>query len=669
MADIPNLKSKLARASMITLPMALIEMSQHVTGIPDFTHKQITAWGWIMAVATTWVVFEAGLPLLVRGWKSFATRKLNMFSLIAPGILITYFYSLLALVVPDAFPESMRHAHGVPLYFESAAMITTLVLLGQYLENRAEKKTGSALEALARLAPARTCVIRNGSQQWISIDELQVSDHVQLRSGDHVPSDGVIHSGSVMVDESMMTGESIPILKSEYSEIIGGTVVKEGAAMMSVTRVGSETVLSKIVAMVKTAQESKAPIQRVADRVTGKLVPFVLITAIATMLIWWKLGPSPALWHGMIHAVTVLMITCPCALGLATPLSIVTGIGRGALDGILIRDAASLEKLASVDVLLVDKTGTLTTGQPRLQSCVPRIEGNETWLLRMAGALEAFSHHPLALAVVKGARDWGITPPPAFNVFTETGAGLGGDVEGHRVLVGNLNWMDKHEVAGVDELDFLREKYEREGNTVIFVSVDGNCQGLLVVADELKPHAREAVKLLKERGIRILILTGDTPLVAQSVAKQLRLDDVIASLRPEEKSAQASAYQKAGHVVGMAGDGINDGPALATADVGIAIGTATSVAVSSGQINLLSGDLMGLVHAVDLSRAVMRNIHQNLFWAFAYNIVMIPVAAGALFPWTGVMLTPMLASAAMSASSITVILNALRLRRLRFTRL
>lgn len=597
------------------------------------------------------------------------SRRLNMFSLIAPGILITYGYSLLAMVAPGLFHDSFRHQGHVPVYFEAAAMITTLVLLGQFIESRAERRTGDALEALARLNPARACVIRNGKEEWISTDELAVGDLLQLRAGDRIPADGSVVSGEISVDESMLTGEAMPVLKSATAPVTGGTMVREGACRFRAEKVGIDTVLSHIIQLVKTAQDSRAPIQRIADRVTGRLVPFVFLIGFATFIGWFWYGPSPSWWYGLIHAVTVLMITCPCALGLATPMSIMTGLGRGALEGILVKDAAALERLASIDTLVLDKTGTITTGKPVLHACIPRKPGDEMALLKHTASLEHYSHHPLAGAIVEGAANWGITNLEDVTEFSSaTGGGLSGKVAGIRVMAGKRSWIEESGVDDCESMQSIVSQYEGEGGTVVWVACDGKLAGVIVVADRLKPHAAEAVQALKSRGIKLIMLTGDSAAIAETTARQAGIKHLEANVLPGQKAARIATLKQEGAVVAMAGDGINDAPALATADVGIAIGTGTAIAVASGHVNIMKGDMMSLVHAMDLSRAVMGNIRQNLIFAFAYNIVMIPVAAGVLYPWTGLMLTPMLASAAMSASSITVIANALRLRKLKLSR-
>ncbi len=661
---IPDLPKRLRRAVALTAPVTVMEMSRHLLGWPVLHGSTLLAWNVTLALLTTLAVFGPGWPLLTKGWTSFRVRRLNMFSLIAPGVLITYSYSLLALIVPGALPASF-HVHGhAPLYFEAAAMITTLVLLGQYLEARAERKAGDALEALARLTPSVTSVLRNGTEERISIDDLVTGDLIQLRAGDRVPADGIVQRGEASVDESMLTGEPIPVLKSKGAKIVGGTLVREGTLVMQADQVGEQTVLARIIDLVRVARESKAPIHRIADRVTGKLVPLVMGIATLTFVVWWQFGPPPALWYALLHAVTVLMITCPCALGLATPMSITTGLGRAALDGILVRKAASLEVLASVDTIALDKTGTLTTGHPTLHACIPEASGHENHLLKLAASLEQYSHHPLASAIVEGARNWGIFPEAATDFESETSGGVSGRIRTDLVAVGRRDWLAGRGVDGLEPMQAIAATYEAEGRTVVWASINGHAAGLLVIADQIKPGAVQAMEALRRRGLRLIMITGDQAAAAEKIGRQLKLDEIRAGVGPGEKSQHIQALRASGAIVAMAGDGINDAPALASADVGIAVGTGTDVAVASGDINLLHGDLASLVRAIDISRAVMRNIRQNLFFAFAYNAVMIPLAAGALYPWTGLTLTPMLASAAMSASSLTVITNALRLRRM-----
>ncbi len=661
---IDRLPQRLRLAAALTAPLAAVEMSRHLTGHDLASHHASTAWNWIAASLATIVVLAAGWPLIEKGWLSYRRCRLNMFSMIAPGVVITYAYSLAAFLAPNWFPEAFRVHGTVPVYFEAAAMIVTLVLLGQWLEDRAERRTGDALATLGRLQPARASVLRNGVEEQVPVDDLLVGEHLVLRGGDRVPIDGVILSGAATIDESMLTGEPFGVTRLPGEHVAGGTLVVEGSAIVRAEQVGEHTTLARIIAMVRDAQASRAPIQRVADRITGKLVPMVLLLAASTFLVWWRIGPQPAAWYGLVHAVTVLMITCPCALGLATPLSIVTGLGRGAVAGILIKDAAHLERLASVTTVLLDKTGTLTSGRPVLHACVPVETGQEGWVLKASASVEYWSRHPMASAIVDGARAWGLAIEPAQEFRSEIGQGVSGQVGGITIRVGRRGWLDVEDEQPFAAFDQIVRRYEEEGRTVVWVAAERRLAGLLVIADTLKPHAAEAIRALERRGITSVMVTGDHEHAAHNVARQLGIRAVMAGVLPEHKAEAVAARKRQGGVVAMVGDGINDAPALAVADIGIAMGTGTAVAMASGQINLLHGDILGLVRAIDLSRAVMRNIRQNLFFAFAYNAVMIPLAAGALFPWTGWMLTPMLASAAMSASSITVILNALRLRRL-----
>ena len=661
---ITHLPRRVAWSAALTAPVAAIEMSRHLAGWPAWHGSALSAWQIIMAIVATVVVFVPGWPLLTKGVLSYRRRKLNMFSLISLGVMITYLFSVLALVAPGLFPASfMMHGH-VPVYFEAAAMITTLVLIGQWLEARAERHTGDALEALAHLAPSRASVIRDGAETWVPVDEIVAGDHIQLRAGDRIPVDGPVIRGEIAVDESMLTGEPLPALKRSGDALVGGSLIREGAAVMRAEQIGEQTVLARIIRMVKSAQESKAPIQRIADRVTGKLVPLVIGIAVLTFIIWWRIGPPPALWYALLHAVTVLMITCPCALGLATPVSIMTGLGRGALAGILVKHAGSLERLAAIDTIILDKTGTLTTGKPTLHACVPITPGQETLALKQAASLEQMSHHPLAQAIVEGAQRWGVKPGPVEEFRSETGGGVTGRIEGHAMIIGREDWVAARGVRGFEALGSMARNVEQQGHTVVWLARDGMVTAILVLSDELKPNAAQAIARLRDRGIKLLMMTGDNARAAGTIGKRLSLDEVYAQVKPGEKSGHVARLRAQGAVVAMVGDGINDAPALAAADVGLAIGTGTDVVVASGDINLMHGDIMNVVQAIDLSRATMRNIRQNLFFAFAYNAVMIPVAAGVLYPWTGWMLTPMLASVAMSASSITVITNALRLRRL-----
>ncbi len=655
-------------------------MSRHLTGWPDWHGDLQYRWQVVLAALTAVVVFGPGWPLLVKGLQSFVRRRLNMFSMIAPGILITFVFSLLALLVPGIFPASFK-VHGyVPVYFEAAAMITTLVLVGQWLESRAERQTGDALAALASLTPKRANVLRNGREESIDVDALRPGDLVQLRSGDRVPADGAITGGELAVDESMLTGEPLPSNKSSGDQLTGGTLISEGVAVMRVDKTGRETVLAAIIRMVEEAQQSKAPVQRLADRVTGKLVPAVMVIALATFLIWYFSGVESAGWLGLMHAVTVLMITCPCALGLATPVSMTTGLGRAARSGILIKQAQHLESLASIDTLVLDKTGTLTLGQPTLQAIITNGDidviqaahpthvqedaTQDTWsALAVAASLEQYSHHPLALAILREATRRDIPLLPVEGATARTGGGMTGKINGDIACVGSRERLEEQGFTDFAAWNTRVSGYLSSGSTLVWVGINGRIIAALALADRLKPGAREAVHALDARGLRMIIISGDSQQATRHIARELDLNEVRAGIRPGGKSDAIHDLIAEGRRVAMAGDGINDAPALAAADVGIALGTGTEVVMASGGIHILRGELKSLVEAVDLSRAVMRNIRQNLFFAFAYNAVMIPVAAGALYPLTGWVLTPMLASVAMSASSISVISNALRLRR------
>jgi P-type Cu+ transporter len=690
---IDHLPRRVAWSAALTAPVTLIEMSRHLVGWPNWHGDIQYRWQVALAMMTAVVVFGPGWPLLVKGLQSFARRRLNMFSMIAPGILITFIFSLLALVAPEIFPASFK-VHGyVPVYFEAAAMITTLVLVGQWLESRAERHTGDALAALANLTPKCANVIRDGREESIEIDALRLGDLVQLRAGDRVPADGCVTGGELAVDESMLTGEPLPANKAAGDQLTGGTLIMEGVAVMRVEKTGGETVLASIIRMVEEAQGSKAPVQRLADRVTGKLVPAVMVIAFATFIIWYTSGVESAGWLGLLHAVTVLMITCPCALGLATPVSITTGLGRAARSGILIRKAEYLETLASIDTLALDKTGTLTLGKPVLHAIITcgdievvyeppggdiavastsqsLVNQQDTILdtrsvLAIAASLEQYSHHPLARAIVEEATRRGIQLLPVEGASARTGGGMTGRISGDTAYIGSREWLEEQGITTFADWDSRVSSHLASGGTLVWLAIGGDIVAALALADTLKPDARDAIRTLHERGMRMMLISGDNEQAALHIARQLGLDDVRAGIKPGGKSEAVMELRAQGRRVAMAGDGINDAPALAAADVGIALGTGTEVVMASGGMHILRGELNALVEAVDLSRAVMRNIRQNLFFAFAYNAIMIPVAAGVLYPWTGWMLTPMLASVAMSASSISVISNALRLRRWR----
>lgn len=606
---------------------------------------------WIELVLATPVVLWAGWPLLERGWASLVHRSLNMFTLIATGVLAAYVYSLIATVAPGIFPASMRAEGYVPVYFESAAVITALVLLGQVLELRARQQTSSAIRSLLQLAPKTARRIRpNGTEEDVPIEQVYPGHKLRVRPGEKIPVDGVVLEGSSAVDESMITGESIPVEKTAGSRVTGGTVNGTGAFVMKAERVGADTLLARIVKMVNEAQRSRAPIQRLADVVASWFVPAVIAVAVITFIVWSIWGPEPRLAYAMVNAIAVLIIACPCALGLATPMSVMVATGRGASAGVLIRNAEALEKLAQVDTLVVDKTGTLTEGRPKLVSF------DDPKLLRQAASVEKMSEHPLAAAIVAGALERNLPLAEAQAFQSKPGQGVSAIVDGHQITVSN---------RASTELEEHAAPLLRDGQTVVYVSVDGAPAGLLGIADPIKSSAREAIQRLHRDGLRIVMLTGDNQVTAEAVARKLQIDGVRAGVLPDAKANEVARLQAEGHIIAMAGDGINDAPALVRADVGIAMGTGTDIAIESAAVTLVKGDLGGIVRARELSQATMRNIRQNLFFAFIYNTIGVPVAAGVLYPFFGILLSPMIASAAMTFSSVSVITNALRLRRLR----
>jgi P-type Cu+ transporter len=618
---------------------------------------------WIELVLATPVVFWGGWPLLVRGWRSVRTWNLNMFTLIGLGVTVAWGYSVVALLLPGLFPASMRMAHDtVPVYFEAAAVITTLVLLGQVLELRARGSTNAAIRLLLGLAPNNARLVRDdGTEVDVALDQVQPGDRLRVRPGEKVPVDGVVVGGSSNVDESMVTGEPIPVAKAEGDRLIGATLNGTGGLLMRAERVGADTLLAQIVRMVSEAQRSRAPIQRLADVVAAWFVPAVVLVAAVAFVVWWVWGPEPRLAHAVVNAVAVLIIACPCALGLATPMSIMVGTGKGASMGVLIKHAEALEVLEQVDTLVVDKTGTLTRGRPALTTvqAVPGVD--EDALLRLAASLERASEHPLAAAVVAGAEARGLRLADAEGFASVTGGGVCGRVEGRRVLLGTGGFLHSH---GIDTagLEAGAEARRAQGESIVFVAVDDACAGLIGVADPIKDGTPEAIRGLHDQGLAVVMLTGDSRTTAAAVASKLGIDQVEAELLPARKAEVVARLQAEGHRVAMAGDGINDAPALARADVGIAMGTGTDVAMESAGVTLVKGDLRGILRARRLSRAVMRNIRQNLFFAFIYNALGVPVAAGALYPVFGLLLSPMIAAAAMSFSSVSVIGNALRLR-------
>jgi Cu+-exporting ATPase len=620
---------------------------------------------WIQFALATPVVLWGGWPFFQRGWASVVNRSLNMFTLIALGTGTAYFYSVVAALAPGLFPDSFRTESGeVAVYFEAAAVIVTLVLLGQVLELRARSQTSSAIKALLGLAPKTARVVReDGTEIDIPLEHVEPGDRLWVRPGEKIPVDGVVLDGNSSVDESMVTGESIPVEKIEGDRVTGGTVNGTGSFVMRAERVGSETLLAHIVRLVSEAQRSRAPIQRLADVVASYFVPAVVLVAVITFIVWALVGPEPRLAYALVSAVAVLIIACPCALGLATPMSIMVGTGRGATAGVLIKNAEALEVLEKVDTLVVDKTGTLTEGKPRLTSVVALPGRSEPELLRLAASLERASEHPLASAIVAGAREKDLELADVKDFRSLTGKGVTGTVDGHAVALGNLKLLEEL-VIDPGALAGQAEGLRRDGQTVLFVAVNGRPAGLLGVADPIKQSTPEAIRMLHRDGVRIVMLTGDSRTTAEAVARKLGLDQVEAEVLPEQKSEAVKRLQAQGRVVAMAGDGINDAPALAQAQVGIAMGTGTDVAMETAGVTLVKGDLRGIARARRLSRGTMRNIRQNLFFAFIYNSLGVPLAAGVLYPVFGLLLSPIIASAAMTFSSVSVISNALRLRKL-----
>ncbi|TAM81039.1 MAG: heavy metal translocating P-type ATPase [Acidobacteria bacterium] len=657
-----DMKRRFWISVVLTVPLMALDMSHMISG-----HAAVSGSiaNWIQLALATPVVLYCGLPFFQRGWASIVNRSPNMFTLIAIGTGTAYFYSAIATIAPGIFPASFRGAAGtVAVYFEAAAGITALVLLGQVLELRARSHTSSAIKALLGLAPktARR-ILDNGTEEDVPLDRVNQGDRLRVRPGEKVPVDGKVLDGSSFVDESMITGEPTPVEKTAGGRVTGGTVNGKGSLVIRAERVGSEMLLAQIVKMVSEAQRSRAPIQRLADVVASYFVPAVVAAAILTFIVWSIVGPSPRMAYALVNAVAVLIIACPCALGLATPMSIMVGTGRGAMAGVLIKNAESLEVLEKVDTVVVDKTGTLTEGKPRLVSVEPMEGWNEHDLLRLAASLERASEHPLAEAIVSGAREKGVELAEGRDFESVTGKGVTGKVDGHKVGLGNSSLLEE-QGADAGLFEQRAEALRKDGQTVMFVVVDGKPAGLLGVADPIKESTPEAIRLLHDEGIRIVMLTGDSRTTAQTVAKKLGIDEVEAEVLPQQKGEVVKRLQKEGRIVAMAGDGINDAPALAQAQVGIAMGSGTDVAIESAGITLLKGDLRGIARARRLSRGTMRNIRQNLFFAFVYNSLGIPLAAGVLYPFFGLLLSPLVASAAMTFSSVSVITNALRLRRL-----
>lgn len=649
---------------VLSIPVLALEMGGHLTNLHMLLAPQTS--NWLQLVLATPVVLWAGWPFFERGWKSLVTRHLNMFTLIAMGTGAAWIYSVVATVAPGLFPVTF-HAEGgsVAVYFEAAAVITILVLLGQVLELRAREQTGGAIRALLDLAPKTARRVRaDGIDEDVGLDSVAVGDRLRVRPGEKVPVDGLLLEGRSSVDESMVTGESMPVTKDVGSRLIGGTMNQTGGFVMEASKVGSDTMLSQIVRMVAEAQRSRAPIQRLADEVSGWFVPVVIGVALVAFAVWMIYGPEPRFAHALVAAVAVLIIACPCALGLATPMSIMVGVGRGASLGVLIKNAEALERFEKIDTLVVDKTGTLTEGRPEVTAiaAVAGISGSE--LLRLAATVERSSEHPLALAIVNAANNRGIALGDATDFDSPVGKGATGVVEGKRLILGSHRIMEEERVD-VTAMTAKAEELRSDGATVIFTAIDGRLAGLFAIADPIKATTPDAVKALIEDGIRVVMLTGDNKTTALAVARRLGISEVEAEVLPEDKSKIVSRLRSEGRIVAMAGDGVNDAPALAAADVGVAMGTGTDVAIESAGVTLLKGDLQGIVRARQMSRATMSNIRQNLFFAFIYNAAGVPVAAGVLYPVFGLLLSPIIAAGAMALSSVSVIANSLRLRNIK----
>jgi P-type Cu+ transporter len=644
----------------LTLPVFALEMGAHVLGWAHFLPKQTN--NWIQFALAAPVVLWAGWPFFERGWASLVNRSLNMFTLIAMGVGVAFLYSAVAVLAPGLFPAGFRDASGaVPVYFEAAAVITVLVLLGQVLELRARESTSDAIRALLDLAPKNARRVRDdGTDEDVHVGHIAVGDKLRVRPGEKIPVDGVILEGRVAIDESLVTGESMPVTKEAGAKAIAGSLNKTGSFVMRAEKIGADTLLSQIVAMVAAAQRSRAPIQRLADQVSGWFVPAVIIAAVIAFIAWAVAGPEPRFSYALLAAVSVLIIACPCALGLATPMSIMVGVGRGARAGVLIKNAEALERFEKIDTLVIDKTGTLTEGKPAVTAIATR-DADEDEVLRLAASLERNSEHPLADAIVRAATERNLALWDAKEFDSPVGKGVVGEVDGKNIVVGRASFLKERSVD-LGALEAEAERLRSEGATAIFVGVEGQTVGVIAIADPIKATSAEAVSELKAQGVRLVMMTGDNRTTALAVAKKLGIDEVEADVLPQDKARVVEKLRAQGRVVAMAGDGVNDAPALAAADVGVAMGAGADVAIESAGVTLLKGDLMGLVRARRLSQAVMRNIRQNLFFAFIYNAAGVPLAAGVLYPAFGLLLSPAIAAAAMALSSVSVIANALRLR-------
>ena len=662
-AELSDMTRRFWIGTALTLPVFVLAMAHLVPALAAQSWANSHASRWAQFALTTPVVVWAGWPFFRRGWRSIVTGHLNMFTLIAIGVGAAYLFSVVAMLMPGLFPHAMQHGGKVAIYFEAAAVIIVLVLLGQMLELRARSRTGSAIKALLNLAPPTARQITPSGDQEVSLDQVQVGDQLRVVPGDKVPVDGVVLEGHSSVEESMITGEPLPVEKSVGDKLTGGTVNGTGSFVMRAERVGSDTLLGQIVHMVAEAQRSRAPIQGLADKVASIFVPAVLAVSALSFALWMWLGPEPRLAYAIVSAVAVLIIACPCALGLATPMSIMVGVGRGAQEGVLVKNAESLERLEKVTTLVVDKTGTLTEGKPKLMDVLPSGNWDAQEFLRLVASLEQGSEHPLAASIVQSAKDQGLTIEAVQDFRSVTAGGVVGTVAGRVVMIGKPAFLRSEKIVGLDALEASAAKLQEEGKTAMFAAIDGKPAGIVAVADPIKSTTSEAIGALHTLGLTIMMLTGDNRRTAAAVAKTLGIDAVEAEIEPAGKVAHIKKLRAIGEHVAMAGDGINDAPALSEADVGIAMGTGTDVAMQSAGITLVKGDLRGIAKAIRLSRVTMWNIRQNLFFAFVYNALGIPVAAGALYPFFGVLLSPIIAGAAMSLSSVSVIANALRLRK------
>ena len=665
--EIRSLGRKTLIASLLTIPILLLAFDSMIPGLSFEGFLSPRVQGWLELIIATPVILWAGGMFFTRGWRSIVNRSLNMFTLIMLGVGAAYTYSVVAVLFPSWFPDSFRQHGEVELYFEAGAVITSLILLGQWLEAQARRQTGQAIESLLDLA-AKTAhrLDASGNEEEVEVDALQKGDRLRVRPGEKIPIDGKILEGRSAIDESMITGEPVPVEKTSGDSVIGATMNQTGSFVMEAEAVGEETMLSQIVQMVAEAQRSRAPIQKLADQVSGYFVPAVVLIAITSFIVWAIWGPAPAMAYAIVNAVAVLIIACPCALGLATPMSIMVGVGKGAQNGILVKNAESIERAEKISHLITDKTGTLTEGKPKVVELRPVSGHSADELLRLAAAVEAQSEHPLARAVVDRAREGDLQISAATDFDSTTGGGVEARVDGGLIRVGKRSFAEENGVAIDPELVAEAERLQEAANTVIWVARDENLLGFLAIADPIKPTSRDAIDSLHRMGITVVMCTGDNPRTAQAVARELGIDEVHAEVSPEDKQQIVNELKSQGHKVAMAGDGINDAPALAAADVGIAMGTGTDVAIQSAGITLVKGDLRGIVGGLSLSRAVMRNIRQNLFFAFIYNATGVPIAAGVLYPFFGILLSPMIAGAAMALSSVSVVSNANRLRRFRF---